>query len=59
MLQHKNPVLAGIHAGHAFVLGKITFSQQIGIYLINPTTTPDVYEQFNLSYLFRGIFMQA
>ncbi len=51
-LENKNPVLAGVHAGNAFVLGKITFSQQIGIYFINRTTTPDFYEQLNLTYLF-------
>lgn len=53
VLENKNPVLFGVHAGHAFVLGKITFSQQIGVYLINPVATiPPVYEQWNLTYLF-------
>jgi hypothetical protein len=52
-LQNKNPVLAGIHIGHAFLLGKITFSQQLGFYMINPVSTiPDIYQQWNLTYLF-------
>lgn len=42
---------AGIHAGHAFILGKITFSQQIGIHVYRKTAEVDkFYLRYGLLY---------
>jgi len=51
--------------GHEFWLGKITFSQQLGIYYFNQfRTTDDVYQRYGLTYsfnkhLFAGFNLKA
>nr|WP_298999698.1 acyloxyacyl hydrolase [uncultured Allomuricauda sp.] len=43
----------GLLVGHEFWLGKITFSQQLGIYYFNQfLTTDDVYQRYGLTYSF-------
>ncbi len=43
--------LAGIHAGHAFLLGKIIFNQQIGVHIYNKTAdVKDFYFRYGLYY---------
>ncbi|MEM1339777.1 MAG: acyloxyacyl hydrolase [Bacteroidota bacterium] len=51
--------------GHEFWLGRITFSQQLGIYYFNQfRTTDDVYQRYGLTYsfnkhLFAGFALKA
>lgn len=43
--------LAGIHAGHAFILGSVSFSQQIGLHFYNKTQdVENFYFRYGLSY---------
>lgn len=43
--------IAGIHAGHAFVFGRIIFSQQIGVHIYNKTSdVKDFYFRYGLLY---------
>jgi hypothetical protein len=51
--QNKNasPFLAGIHGGHAFLLGKFTLHQQVGFYLLNETSYfRPMYFRWGLNY---------
>lgn len=56
---------AGLLVGHEFWLGRITFSQQLGIYYFNQyRTTDDVYQRWGLTYklnkkLFVGFNLKA
>lgn len=46
-----SPVLAGVHAGHAFLLGRVKFTQQVGVYVFNQTTYyKRMYLRFGLDY---------
>nr|WP_299343744.1 acyloxyacyl hydrolase [Allomuricauda sp.] len=55
----------GLLAGHEFWLGKITFSQQLGVYVINQfRITDDVYQRYGLTYnfnkrIFAGVNVKA
>ena len=52
-----NPLMLGIHGGHTFLIGPVTFSQQIGIYLIKQAKhIPAVYQQYDLRYHFGNHF---
>jgi hypothetical protein len=43
---------SGLLAGHNFLLGKVFFSQQIGLYLYNRTPYYDrIYHRWTLRYL--------
>ncbi len=45
-------VRAGLLAGHEFLLGKFIFSQQIGVYVFNPTARFDpIYHRWGIQYL--------
>ncbi|BFP41004.1 hypothetical protein FGF1_18490 [Flavobacteriaceae bacterium GF1] len=56
---------AALLVGHEFWLGRITFSQQLGIYYFNQfRTTDDVYQRYGLTYsfnkrLFAGFNLKA
>ncbi len=53
IVTNANPLMLGIHGGHAFLIGPVTFSQQIGIYVVKQAAhIPAVYQQYDLSYLF-------
>ncbi len=42
---------AGVHAGHAFLMNRVTFKQQIGIYLFDQTSYfAQYYYRFGLDY---------
>jgi hypothetical protein len=44
-------LFAGVHAGHAFLLGRVTFKQQLGVYIFNQTNYfTDVYLRWGLDY---------
>jgi hypothetical protein len=44
---------AGLLAGHAFLLGRFTFSQALAVYLYNPYNDKDpVYQRYVLNYSF-------
>ena len=46
-----SPVFAGVHAGHAFLLGKVIFNQQIGLYVFNQTNYfSNYYHRWGLTY---------
>ncbi len=58
--------IAGIHAGHAFLFGRVTFSQQLGYNIYNQTagTTDKFYLRYGLLYritnhLIAGINLKA
>lgn len=58
VITNANPLMLGIHGGHAFLIGRVTFSQQIGIYLLKQAEhIPAVYQQYDLSYLFGKHFL--
>jgi hypothetical protein len=45
-------VRAGLLAGHEFLLGKFIFSQQLGVYVFNPTARFDqIYHRWGIQYL--------
>ncbi len=45
-------LLAGVHIGHEFLLGKVIFSQQIGTYLTkHPSFFSDIYHEWSLRYI--------
>ncbi|MBZ9651070.1 acyloxyacyl hydrolase [Psychroflexus montanilacus] len=51
--QNNNFVQAAALVGHEFWLGKVTFSQQIGVYYFNDyRINDDVYQRYGLSYNF-------
>jgi opacity protein-like surface antigen len=60
-----NFVQASALIGHEFWLGRVTFSQQIGVYYYNDyRVTDDVYQRYGLTYnfnknLFAGINLKA
>ncbi|MBK7854556.1 MAG: acyloxyacyl hydrolase [Bacteroidetes bacterium] len=46
-----NFLQAGINLGHEFLMGKFTFSQQLGIYILEPSGYfDDVYQRYGLTY---------
>lgn len=46
-------LFAGVHAGHAFLLGRITLDQQVGVYVFNQTSYfKKMYFRFGLNYRF-------
>lgn len=49
--ENASPYFAGIHAGHAFLFGKVIFSQQIGWYVFNQTNYfSNYYHRWGLTY---------
>lgn len=48
-----SPLSASILAGHHFLIGQFSFSQQIGIYTLKdfPNTPDDWYQRYGLSYM--------
>lgn len=43
---------AGLLAGHEFLLGRFIFSQQLGVYVFNPTSRFDpIYHRWGIQYL--------
>lgn len=43
--------VAGIHAGHSFILGRVNFSQQVGYHLYNSNTAASkIYLRYGLLY---------
>jgi len=56
---------AGAALGHEFILGNFLFSQQIGVYILKPSSRPeDLYQRYGLSYrisqsLFFGVSLKA
>ncbi len=52
---HTSNHRAGLLFGHEFLMGKIIFSQQLGLYLFNPSSYFDpVYQRYGLLYRFNN-----
>ena len=50
--------ISGVMAGHAFIFGKVYFSQQLGLYLTTrPSYLPAIYQRYGLSYQFTKHFL--
>lgn len=48
-----SPLRAGVLGGHAFRMGRFDFSQQIGVYVYNPSGFfPAIYQRYGLLYRF-------
>lgn len=52
MKENYEPFVISLHAGHAFVIGKITFTQQMAYYLYRPfpSTSKSFFQRYGLYY---------
>jgi hypothetical protein len=52
MEEHYAPYVFSVHAGHAFVIGRITFTQQMAFYAYRPfpSTSESFFQRYGIYY---------